>query len=224
MRRRRRQLPWGGYSRRPPWVEVISRASSAPGDSTPQPESLGPSVAVMCQALSHKRLLSLQLPTAPRLHRLSQVTICLTLRPLLPQVLAQESQRSVKPAPGCPRGWQCPLWPDLGGAGIKWPAVAAQRARTTPAHPIPPRRGPGTPAQHCRPRPRCPGLPAIGRQPQRVPAGQPTGWPCMEWAVPGPAAWAPVHCEGPARPPSPKRHSFLRRSAWPGTGWRRTSR
>lgn len=115
--------------------------------------------------------------------------------------------------PGSPRGWRCQPRPGLGGAGTSWPAVAARMGRTTQARPGHPRRGPG-----------CPAPPVTGRQPQRVPAGQPTGRPSAVWAVPRATTCAPAPLEAPARPPAPGRRSSLRRSAWPGTGWKRTCR
>lgn len=88
-----------------------------------------------------------------------------------------------------------------------------------PSHPTqkrPPAHRPNTADQGPMPRLK----EAIGRQPQRKASWAAHRYICA-WSgqCSRPAAWAPVHCEGLARPPSPKRHSFLRRSAWPGTGW-----
>lgn len=166
--------------------------------------------------------ISLQLPTAPRLPRPSQRTICLTPRPLLPQAPAQEPQRPLRPVPGSPSHRQCWLRPGLGKAGTSWPAVAARRVRTAQGPPGQPGRGPGTLPQLSKPGLGCLATPLTGRRRQRELAGQPTRRPCEAWAVPRAAARGPSGLGIQARPPHPTRLSFLRRSAWLGTGWKMT--
>lgn len=181
--------------------------TSRPGDSAPTwrvswASGISTWVAGMCRAHLTADPLFPQLPTAPWLPGASQVTIYLTLRPLLPRAPAQHSQRPLRPVPGPGGHRQCQLWPGRGGAGTSWPAAAAQRVRTVWAHLGPPRRGLGTLLQHSEPGPACLTMSTIGRWQQL--ARQPTGKPFEEWAVPRAAAPSLAHLGARVRPPLPR--------------------